>query len=221
MGGIFGGSKSKQTSSNQAYGTINQAVSPALSNISTGTNAANAFLSGDMSGFNQYKNNTGFDFQADQGSRGITGNAAAGGLLRSGGTGKALANFGANINQQFADNYFQKLLQQAGLGMQAGQLLAGAGQTSTGTSKSKPGLGGLIGGAGSLIAASDRRLKKNIVKLYEKEDGLGIYKYNYVDDSGPFIGVMVDEVAKLRPHALGPVINGYGTVDYAKLNEVS
>lgn len=151
MGGIFGGStqKSKQTSSNRAYDTINTAVSPALGNIATGTNAANAFLSGDMSGFNQYKNNTGYDFQAEQGSRGITGNNAAAGMLRSGGTGKALQSFGANLNQQFADNYFQKLLQQTGLGLQAGQLLGGVGQVgeSTSKSKSKPGLGGFVGTA--------------------------------------------------------------------------
>jgi len=147
MGKIFGGSKSSQTSSNQAYGTINNAVQPALGNIAQGSNALNAFLSGDTSGFNTYKNMAGYDAMAESGSRGITGNAAASGLLRSGSTGKALQSFGSNLNQQFADNYFQKLLGQAGLGLQAGNLLAGAGQTSTSKSKSKPGLGGFVGTA--------------------------------------------------------------------------
>ena len=147
MGKIFGGSKQKSSSYNQAYDTINSAVSPALGNISTGTNAVNAFLSGDMSGFNNYKNNTGFDFAAERGSRGITGNAAAKGLLRSGGTGKGLVSFGNQIEQQFADNYFQKLLQQTGLGLQAGQLLGGAGSVNQQKSKSKPGLGGFVGTA--------------------------------------------------------------------------
>lgn len=147
MGKLFGGSKSSQTSSNQAYGTINNAVAPALGNIATGTNSLNALLSGDTSGFNQYKAATGFDPMAEQGSRGITGNAAAGGLLRSGGTGKALTAFGNQLQQQFADSYFNKLLSQAGLGLQAGNLLAGAGNTSSSKSKSKPGLGGFVGTA--------------------------------------------------------------------------
>lgn len=145
MGKLFGGSKASSSSSNQAFGTINNAVQPALGNIATGSNALNAFLSGDMSGFNQFKQNTGFDFANEQGSRGITGNAAARGLLRSGGTGKSLVNFGNQIQQQFSDNYFDKLLKQSGLGLQAGQLLAGAGQVSSSKEKKKPGLGGLVG----------------------------------------------------------------------------
>lgn len=147
MGKIFGGSKQSSSSSNRAYDAVNSAVSPALGNIATGTNALNAFLSGDMSGFNQYKNNTGYNAMAEQGSRGITGNAAAKGLLRSGSTGKALQSFGSNLEQQFSDNYFQKLLQQAGLGFQAGNLLGSVGNTSNQKSKSKPGLGGFVGTA--------------------------------------------------------------------------
>jgi hypothetical protein len=81
-------------------------------------------------------------------------------------------------------------------------------------------MGGAIGSIGSAVAMSDRRLKKNIKKLYERPDGLIIYKYNYVDDSGPFIGVMADEVKAIKPEALGPVINGYATVDYAQLGEL-
>ena len=221
MGKIFGGSKQKSTStsSNKAYDQQNQTFSPVTNLTGSSANAMSALLNGDTSGFNAFKDATGFNALTEQGSRGITGNAAAGGLLRSGGTGKALQNYGQAMNSQFADNYFSKLLSQAQLGLGAGNLIAGAGQTSnsTSSSKSKPGLGGLLGGAGSLIAASDRRLKKDVKKLRELEDGLGVYEYKYIDDTGPFVGVMADEVAKLRPEALGPVIRGYATVDYAKI----
>jgi hypothetical protein len=112
-------------------------------------------LGGDTSGFQSYKDATGFDFMTEQGSRGITGNAAARGLLRSGATGKALANYGNQMQNQYAQNYINQLLGLGQLGLGAGGLLAQAGQTSTSTSKSrsKPGLGGLIGGGLSLIGA--------------------------------------------------------------------
>ena len=53
----------------------------------------------------------------------------------------------------------------------------------------------------------------------ELEDGLGVYRWNYIwdDPSVRFEGVMADEVEALRPWALGPVINGYATVNYGAL----
>lgn len=225
MGSIFGGSKSKSTTNassfNQAYGDIKSATSPALGNIATGTNAFNAMLSGDATGFNNFKKMLGFDAMAEQGSRGITGNAAASGLLRSGSTAKALQAFGDQMQQQYAGDYMDRLLAQAGLGLQAGQLLAGAGQRSDSTTKSeskgKNGIGGFLGSLASGIAASDRRLKTDIVQVGELENGLNLYRYNYINGSGPYIGVMADEVEKIVPEALGPTIDGYQTVDYSRL----
>ncbi len=216
MGGLFGGSKSK--TSNQAFGTLNSAFSPLLGNAATGAQSLAALLNGDTSGFDKYKQATGFDATAEAGSRGITGNAAASGLLRSGSTGKALQNYGQNIQQTFANNYMDKLLQQAQLGFNAGGILAQAGQTSK--SKSKGGLGGMLGSVASGIAASDRRLKTNIKPVRKLDNGLTIYQWVYKDGSGPFVGVMADDVAKYQPEALGPVIDGYQTVDYSKLEGV-
>jgi hypothetical protein len=106
-------------------------------------------LSGDASGFNSYKDATGFNQLLQEGSRGITGNAAAGGLLRSGGTGKALVNYGNTMQNQYAGNYMQQLLGLSGLGLNAGQLIAGAGDVreAKSSSKEKPGLGKFIGTA--------------------------------------------------------------------------
>lgn len=217
MGSIFGGNKQKSSSSNQAYPFLQQQLGGVVGDASTGANALQALLTGDASGFNAFKNATGFDAAAEQGSRGITGNAAAGGLLRSGSTSKALANFGQNLQNQYAGSYMDQLGKLAGIGLNAGNVLAGAGQTSTQKSKSKNGLGGLIGTLGAGVAASDRRLKKDIRKLYQLPNGLNVYSYKYINDKGPYIGVMADEVEKIQPEALGPVIGGYMTVDYGKI----
>lgn len=153
MSKIFGGSKSTSTSSNKAYDTINSSFSPLLGNAASGAQSLAALLGGDASGFNAYKKATGFDAIAEQGSRGITGNAAAGGLLRSGSTGKALQDYGTNLQNQFANTYMDRLLAQAGIGFNAGNALIGAGQTSQSKQKSKPGLGGFLGGGLAGIAS--------------------------------------------------------------------
>lgn len=64
---------------------------------------------------------------------------------------------------------------------------------------------------------SDRRLKRGIRRIGSWADGLGLYVWRYVWGGPPAIGVMADEVARLRPWALGPVIGGYATVDYPAL----
>ncbi len=79
--------------------------------------------------------------------------------------------------------------------------------------------------AAQAAAASDRRLKVNVVKIAEEADGLGIYEWDYVQDSpldlpmGRVTGVMADEVKVLRPAAY--IANFQGTefagVDYREL----
>jgi len=64
---------------------------------------------------------------------------------------------------------------------------------------------------------SDRRLKTDIRKIGEYADGLGKYVWRYVWGGPEHEGVMADEVAALRPWALGPVILGYQTVNYGAL----
>lgn len=74
--------------------------------------------------------------------------------------------------------------------------------------------------------ASDVRLKTNIKKVGEYSDGLGVYDFDYLPIEGQIAafmpegrqrGVMAHEVAELRPHALGPVVDGYATVNYGAL----
>jgi len=99
--------------------------------------------------------------------------------------------------------------------------LAGQAKVTKGPGLGTTIAGGLASGAGAALVASDRRLKKNIAKVGALDDGLGVYEYEYTDErfgKGRFRGVMADEVAKLRPWALGPKIDGeFASVDYSKL----
>lgn len=94
--------------------------------------------------------------------------------------------------------------------------------TSSSTSKTKNSggiLGKIVGAAATIGSFSDPRLKKNITKIGELLDGLGVYIWSYIwqPDSTTNVGVMADEVAELRPWALGPEVAGFMTVNYEKL----
>lgn len=101
--------------------------------------------------------------------------------------------------------------------------------TTTETTTANPGLlanitsvisalgGAAEGGAAAAAAISDRRLKRDIVKVGEYSDGLGKYEWTYIWGGKRFLGVMADEVADLRPWALGPKIEGFSTVNYTAL----
>lgn len=108
--------------------------------------------------------------------------------------------------------------------------LVGKYVTSTGnsTTKSSPSLLSLAAKAAQAAAmmGSDIRLKTNIERVGEMPDGLGIYDFDYLPIEGQIAafmpegrqrGVIAQEVAVLRPDALGPVIDGYATVDYSQL----
>jgi hypothetical protein len=225
MGSIFGGNKSKQksVSDNQAYGLIKDTYSPLMSHTAEGLSGLSALLGGDATGFNNYLDATGFDAAAERGSRGITNNKAAAGLLRSGSAGKALQAFGQEMQQQYAGDYMDRLLGQAQLGLGVGQLISGAGQRNESTSKSKGknGMGGFIGSMASGIAASDRALKDNVVYVGTLPNGLNLYDYTYLGSDTTIRGVMADEVAVKVPEALGPVVNGFMTVNYSKLEGIN
>lgn len=256
MGSIFGKKpKSTQESSstsqstqssdshsfNNAWPQIQDQFSGVAGQAGSATNALSALLglggdpSAQQGAFDTWKGNTGYQFGLDQGTQAITGGAASKGLLNSGSTAKALNQFGQDYASTKYNDYLTQLSGLANQGLQAGSLLANAGQESTSHSEGqstsnstssgksgggKGGLGGLLGAGASLVAASDRRLKMNIIKLYDRKDGLGVYTYNYINGKGPYKGVMADEVEKIMPEALGPVIDGYATVDYAKIGAI-
>lgn len=76
-------------------------------------------------------------------------------------------------------------------------------------------LGGL--GLKAYSTFSDIRLKEGIKRVGTTDDGLGVYTYRYKGDPVPRMGVMAQEVAELRPDALGAVVGGMLTVNYGAL----
>jgi len=171
-----------------------------------------------MEGYNNYLQMAGYAPAMTQLSRQITGQGAASGLLRSGATAGALQKRGAELNNQFFNNYLQQLAGLSGLGLQAGGLVANTGQQSqsTGGGPSTAGsIASTIGGIASIF--SDRRLKRNIELVDREPDGLGIYLCRYLWSRTRRLMVMADEVARLRPWALGPRRAGFATVNYGAL----
>ncbi len=150
------GKPASSSSSNQAYSYLQGAYSP---QVSTGVGANNALagllgVGGDPSqanaGYQNFLNSTGYQNVLKQSNAGITGSAAARGLLGSGATLKALQNNSANLGQNYFSNYLQQLGGLNTAGLQAGGLIGGAGQTSQSTAGS-PGLFGAIGNLASGI----------------------------------------------------------------------
>lgn len=76
-------------------------------------------------------------------------------------------------------------------------------------------LGGLFGLGSSLIMASDRRLKRNVRRIGRYANGMPKYSYEYVWGGGRRVGVMSDDVRKVRPDAVTR-IDGYDAVNYEK-----
>ncbi len=77
------------------------------------------------------------------------------------------------------------------------------------------GAGGLVGGG---WGGSDIRLKRDIVLIGRRGDGLGIYQYRYLWSDTVYVGVMAQEVMTLYPEAvICNALDGYLRVNYALL----
>jgi hypothetical protein len=74
---------------------------------------------------------------------------------------------------------------------------------------------GLLGSLGSMFL-SDRRMKRDIVKIGER-DGFGWYEFAYRDSPTRFRGVMADEVEKVRPDAVHVRSDGMKMVNYSAI----
>jgi len=112
--------------SNPLIGQLQANASGALQGEQGTTGAINSLLTSngtDNPAFKNYLNSTGYNFQLQQGSDAITGNAAAKGLLNSGATARALTSYGQNLGATMFNNYLSQL---GGLNsMYAGQVAQG------------------------------------------------------------------------------------------------
>jgi hypothetical protein len=127
-------------------------------------------------------------------------------------TGIGNANANADLARYNASgNFWNMLGSLGGMGTQGGGTVGG----------------NAIQGAGSAISSalpsvmamfSDERLKEDIAKVGELYDGSNVYRYNYIGDPTPRIGLMAQEVEKVRPDAVVE-IGGYKAVDYGRATQ--
>lgn len=68
--------------------------------------------------------------------------------------------------------------------------------------------------AKSLLTTSDERLKEAIEPIGELFDGQHVYRYNYIGDPMPRIGLLAQEVEVRHPEAVGDVGGGFKGVNY-------
>lgn len=158
--------------------------------------------------------------------------AAAGSIANFGVSGQnaALSGAGAQLGagtleqqtQQAADtaNYGQYAQAQAypfqteqWLAGLEGSIAPGLGSTTTGP---PPNMTGQIlgaGVAGTALALSDRRAKKNVHKVGSLNDGQPIYRYQYHGSDEWHIGPIAQEVEKHHPHAVHEGVGGVKYVD--------
>lgn len=228
-GAVLGSRPSRSDSRNQAFPWLMQSFADQSTDLTnrgawTVNRAQNFITGGNMDGFNAYRNSTGYNNIFNEAMRGVTANAATRGLLSSGATLRASQDRAGELAQQQYENYLRQMLEagriQLGAGGNLANTIAGAGSrgTSRGAVDLLGGLGALGQGIGGFATLSDIRLKDNIVKIGEEPDGLGIYEFTYKGSDEVHVGVMAQEVAELRPHALGPLTeDGFMTVDYGRL----
>ncbi|PLU72875.1 hypothetical protein BMJ20_04720, partial [Sinorhizobium medicae] len=62
-----------------------------------------------------------------------------------------------------------------------------------------------------------RRLKRDIARLAELANGLGVYRFRYLWSDEVFVGVMAQEVLEVMPEAVVIGSDGYMRVNYTKL----
>ncbi|PHR99266.1 MAG: hypothetical protein COA78_25315 [Blastopirellula sp.] len=146
--------------------------------------------------------------------------------------GLALANQLGISGDQLAQILASAGANSGNLSSQLGQNLSGVSQTASGQRAGLPGIPGVqqtegmlsgitdaAAGIGTLMALSDRRLKKDIVQIGKTNGGANIYKWNWIEaakslvGNQPSFGVMADEVM----YAVTVGADGFKRVDYSRV----
>jgi hypothetical protein len=139
-----------------------------------------------------------------------TQNIAQLGQASAAGQATAGLQTGANIANLFG----QQGAARAGAQLAEGQAISNVANLPAQFLGMQYGAGSANPGLGSMF--SDQRLKKNVVRLGTRSDGLGVYGFEYIWGGGRQIGLMAQEVAIIYPEAVGES-GGYMTVDYGKV----
>jgi hypothetical protein len=64
---------------------------------------------------------------------------------------------------------------------------------------------------------SDIRLKREVMRVGQLNNGVGVYRFKYLWSDRDYVGVMAQEVATVMPGTVLQGADGYFRVDYARL----
>jgi len=160
--------------------------------------------------------------------------AAAGGQIQAlTGAQQQLGQFGAlgrGLEQQELIEQYRDFIEEReyprealrfGTGIMAGAPIRSYGQERTGMVGQvfgQPSIAGQLAGlgaaAGTMMRASDIRLKENVKQIGQSPTGINIYSFNFIGSKDQYEGVMAHEV----PYASIVDENGYWKVDYSQLD---
>lgn len=180
-----------------------------------------------------------FKALSNQASQTLFSNAAAKGKIGSGGTAEALQNSLLLLGSDLVNQSINQRQNLAGLGLNAA---TGSANITQNTSQSVTDLisqganakaAGLIGGANAVVqgrqgllgaggqiagalAICDLRLKENIIKVGQLDNGLPLYLFNYKGDDKLHINVMAQDVEKVNPDAVIEINN----IKHVNMNKI-
>lgn len=217
----------------QPFRDAGQSALPGLTSLVNDPNAQ----------YNYVKESPFYKLLADDAQSRLFANQAARGKVGSGETANALQNslmlLGQNLLQGDINNRFNLASMgsnaaagQANITTNSGQNISdlttdignvnAAGITGAANAKTNAFNSGLNTalGVGSILALSDKRAKKNIVKIGKDEKGLNVYEFEYKGDDTTRVGHMAQEVEKKYPQAVKNISN-LKLIDYGVLNNAS
>lgn len=121
------------------------------------------------------------------------------------------------FNALSSERAYQAETQQANAQMKLAADTANAQSKSSGMSSIMSSVAA-IGGA-AMMAFSDIRLKENIEEIGQLSNGIKVFRYNYIWEKQPEVGVIAQQVKGIIPNAVKCHTSGYYMVDYTKVLE--
>lgn len=119
-----------------------------------------------QSGFDTFRNSTGYQFRVNEGMNSLGANWLARGLGKSGAAAKSAMTFGQNIASDEFGNYLGQLANQQGVGLSAGSALAGVGTNYANTiSANNNNQASMLGNAAIARANNNNALIGNLANI--------------------------------------------------------
>lgn len=221
--------RAMQEATDQAMGVTKEARDQARADVAPWQEAGKNALAGlaklvndpqEQAGF--IRNNPFYDAMANDATDKLFANAAARGKIGSGGTAEALQNSLMLMGQDLLDRQINARQNLSNIGLsaagQAGSFSTGAANnlsnliTNQGNANATDkynqaqafgrGIGSIANAGMALWNLSDRHVKEDVRRVGWLDNGLPVYTFRYKGQAEPRMGVMAQDVEKVRPWAV-------------------